>query len=271
MNLNSVVTITLGDMAENHVGMNQIGNMVEPGQGFNINDLNEIKQRFDNLGIETELIDLSQHNINNQLNNQLNNQHNLPSAYILVIKNGVEAILNIESNMFCKNQMFTEHISLPVDKHAFMYGRVVNKKARWNLCFSNESSEPDYENKKGRIVNWLDIPITKVIYDNLETYFGPKALNLMGEGNYYYDIEQCGIGYHGDSERRKVIGIRLGANMPLFYQWFHRGESIGNRIEVNLKGGDIYIMSEKAVGTDWKKKTIYTLRHAAGCNKFVDV
>ena len=59
--------------------------------------------------------------------------------------------------------------------------------------------------------------------------------------------------------------------MPLFYQWFHRGESIGNRIEVNLKGGDIQIRSEKAVGTDWKKKTIYTLRHAAGCNKFVDV
>ena len=28
-------------------------------------------------------------------------------------------------------------------------------------------------------------------------------------------------------------------------------------------------MSEKAVGTDWKKKKIWTLRHAAGCNKFI--
>ena len=26
----------------------------------------------------------------------------------------------------------------------------------------------------------------------------------------------------------------------------------------------MYIMSEKAVGTDWKKKNIYTLRHSAG-------
>ena len=27
-------------------------------------------------------------------------------------------------------------------------------------------------------------------------------------------------------------------------------------------------MSEKAVGTDWKKRSTYTLRHAAGANKY---
>jgi hypothetical protein len=30
-------------------------------------------------------------------------------------------------------------------------------------------------------------------------------------------------------------------------------------------------MSDKAVGNDWKKKTIYTLRHAAGCEKFTKI
>jgi hypothetical protein len=30
-------------------------------------------------------------------------------------------------------------------------------------------------------------------------------------------------------------------------------------------------MSSKTVGTDWKKKKIPTLRHAAGCNKFIDI
>jgi hypothetical protein len=33
----------------------------------------------------------------------------------------------------------------------------------------------------------------------------------------------------------------------------------------------MYLMSEKAVGTDWKKPTIYTLRHATGAKKFTDV
>ena len=37
-----------------------------------------------------------------------------------------------------------------------------------------------------------------------------------------------------------------------------------SQVEINMKGGDIYIMSEKAVGQDWRKRNIYTLRHAAG-------
>jgi hypothetical protein len=38
---------------------------------------------------------------------------------------------------------------------------------------------------------------------------------------------------------------------------------------IPLEDGDMYVMSEKAVGTDWKKKTIKTLRHATGCEAFV--
>lgn len=30
-------------------------------------------------------------------------------------------------------------------------------------------------------------------------------------------------------------------------------------------------MSEKAVGSDWKKKNIATLRHATGCEKFTKI
>jgi hypothetical protein len=30
----------------------------------------------------------------------------------------------------------------------------------------------------------------------------------------------------------------------------------------------MYVMSEKTTGFDWKSKTKYTLRHAAGCEKY---
>jgi hypothetical protein len=30
-------------------------------------------------------------------------------------------------------------------------------------------------------------------------------------------------------------------------------------------------MSEKAVGTDWKRRVIPTLRHAAGCHKYLTI
>ena len=36
---------------------------------------------------------------------------------------------------------------------------------------------------------------------------------------------------------------------------------------LDLNPGDLYIMSEKAVGTDWKKKIIPTLRHATAVDE----
>ena len=39
---------------------------------------------------------------------------------------------------------------------------------------------------------------------------------------------------------------------------------MGTRLEVTLHHGDMYFMSHKAVGNHWLKKSIFTLRHAAG-------
>ena len=33
----------------------------------------------------------------------------------------------------------------------------------------------------------------------------------------------------------------------------------------------MYVMSEKAVGTDWKSRSKLTLRHAAGCPSFTTI
>ena len=80
----------------------------------------------------------------------------------------------------------------------------------------------------------------------------------------YYDISKCGIGFHGDSERKKVIAGSLGASRPIHWQWYFNSKPIGKRIKFMLNDGDMYIMSEKTSGWDWKKRSILTLRHAAG-------
>ncbi len=250
--IKSTITLTFGDQAENHKGMQIVGNMVEKGQGFNRRDLEAIRRMFRDATIH----DLKQ-------------DEEQEDAYILVIKKGIQQIL--EGSEYTYEEMFEEQASLDVDKKAFMYGRVVNKNARWNLCFDDESQEPDYESKKGRIVAMRDMPITNYVYGEFERYFGVKALGLKGEGNYYYDVKNCGIGFHGDSERRKVVAMRLGASIPIHYQWFKDGEAVGERMVFDLDGGDIYVMSEKAVGTDWKRSSIYTLRHATGCKKFTTI
>ena len=152
---------------------------------------------------------------------------------------------------------------------AFMKGRVVNKRARWNLCFADYDQEPDYENKRGRIVDFKNIPLTQKLRKKFAKVIGDKGNDLMGEGNYYYNSSECGIGFHGDAERRKVVGVRLGASMPLEFQWYCGFKRVGKRRKFVLNHGDVYIMSQKAVGTDWKRSSVSTLRHAAGCAKFL--
>ena len=192
-----------------------------------------------------------------------------PAAAVLVWHDGVSEILKEIGKM--KDDLFQEQAQLEHDKKAFIYGRVVNKHARWNLCFDDVGHEPEYEEGKGRVVPYSEVPLTKYLKDSLSRYFGPKANDVKCEANYYYDKSKCGIGFHGDSERRKVIGIRLGATMDMHWQWFRDGVVAGDRTILPLNGGDIYIMSEKAVGTDWKSKKIYTLRHATGCEKFTTI
>jgi hypothetical protein len=244
--INSTITLTFGDAAENHVGMEKLGHISAPGTGFQLKNLFEIQEKFkDNANIHIL---------------KCGDQE----AAVLVLRNGVDLILESGS----ADALFKEQSRLDVDKKAFMYGRVVDKHARWNLCFDYVGHAPDYESGKGRVIEYSEIPITKSLHSALSLSFGPKADSLKCEANYYYDITKCGIGYHGDSERRKVIGVRLGASMDLYYAWFKDGSVVGDQVKIPLHHGDMYIMSEKAVGTDWKKRSIYTLRHATGCSKF---
>ena len=251
--MKNTITITYGDQAENHVGMQKLGHFAD--KGFTIQDLLFAKDKFEKIGCACELIDLNQ--------SIKNNKNNIDKAAILIIRNGVSTLLGVPAI-----EMYHEQNNLEWDKKAYMYGKVVNKHARHNLCYADYDQQPDYSNKKGTIVSWNKIPLTNKLRLIFPEYFGDKAKNLTAEGNNYYDSKKCGIGYHGDSERKIVIGVRLGNKSPLYYTWFKNNKSITKPIKLVLNGGDIYAMSEKATGNDWKRKNIYTLRHAAGSSKY---
>jgi hypothetical protein len=254
-NNNSTWTITFGEVIENHAGMQKIGELSK--QGFDIKDLEKAKKYSEEKGYKTEWL---------ELNNALpeNVRKNSDRAVLLIIRNGIHMLLNSSDNdfnSFMQEVFSTENI---VDKKAFMKGRVVNKLARWNLCYGEEAQEPDYENKKGRVISFSQTPFLNKIRSQLPNLVGDKGKGLLAELNYYYDISKCYIGWHGDTERALVIGLRLGADFDLKYQWYQNSEPVGEVIKTILHNGDMYIMSSKAVGTDWKKRKIFTLRHSAG-------
>ena len=155
----------------------------------------------------------------------------------------------------------------------------MNKRARTNLCFvAGREQEPAVYEGKGTIydlkkMEYLNKGVEKLrkqISDGL-IEIGSKTkveINVV-EGNRYYNLKNTGIGFHGDTERVVVICISIGCdNYPMRWQWFKDGMPIGKPIDVILNCGDVYIMSEKAVGADWKLKSKYTLRHSAGADKY---
>ena len=247
------ICITAGEQSENHAGMQINGNGLS-NNGFSIDDLRKIKYLLDEKNIENEMIIL-----NNYLDDD--NRKDSDDAAIIVIKNGVKKISDVEPN-----DLLSEQIKLDWDKKYWDTRRkkVLNKQARYNLCYGKEGQKPDYENKKGTIISYDNVPLLNKWRNSLNKYFGDKALNLEVEGNLYYDTKKTGIGFHGDSERKKVIACNIGESRPIHWQWYHNSNPVGETIKVTLNNGDMYIMSEKASGFDWKKRSIKTLRHAAG-------
>ena len=259
-----VITLTMGDCAENHRGNQMIGDRVEAGEGFTYDDLLAIQRHFrDEWKCETEMVQLHDDDPVELADGSTIEQE---VAFVLVMRQGVNALFGQPD---AAERMYAEQTALEWDKKCMMYGRVVNKHARHNLCYSEEAQEPDYEKGKGRIIPFHQVPMLQSALATLEACVGPKARHLKVEGNRYYDISQCGIGWHSDIERRKVISIRLGTvGTPIHFQWYLNSQPMGERMTIDLQPGDMYVMSEKAVAPDGKKKKIPILRHAVGPRKF---
>ena len=247
----SAICLTFGEQAENHVGMEMRGNGLSKN-GYNDDDFQKLRGFFEPKGFKVETLDLC----------KISNKLQFPKAKVLVIRNGVFGL------RIFKDKLMSDLEKCEWDKKYYdtRRGKVLNKHARYNLCFGNESQEPDYENKKGRVVAYKDLWRLKSIRKQLIAILHES--DLQCEGNYYQNLNKMGIGFHGDSERKKVIGINLtnpnNIERELHYKWYKNGAIVSDTCKIKLRSGDIYIMSEKASGYDWKRRGIYTLRHSAG-------
>lgn len=167
-------------------------------------------------------------------------------------------------------------------KEVKVRGKRLNKLARTNLCFVvDREQEPAVYEGKGTIYDLKKLESLNRGVERLKEQIATGLIEIgsktkveinVVEGNRYYNLKNTGIGFHGDTERVVVICISIGCdNYPMRWQWFKDGMPVGKSIDITLNSGDVYIMSEKAVGADWKLKSKYTLRHSAGAKKYRDL
>lgn len=253
----STITLTFAEAGENHVGNEMIG--TKGITGYTLQDLQQVQAMCSDK--QSAIYDLR------TLHPEMQDQ--LEEAYILVIKDPCKYLCDPIYNTLIKPE---SQGGVDWDTKAFMRGSVKNKTARHNLMFAdlgdNYKRLPHYESGKGTIYNYNFFPEVRELFRCITSF--PSGPPTVIECNYYYDVSKTYIGFHGDVERTKVIGVRLGADFPLHFQWYHRFQKVGHEFSINLSHGDMYMMSSKAVGTDWKSSSKYTLRHAAGYKHVLD-
>jgi len=267
-NFKGTATLTFGEVAESHVGMQKIGKMAK--KGFSIKDILKAGKYFKAKGCKVQIIHL-----NDFLPKHVNNEHEKKQlkiakdeeeyqAYVLVVRNAISVLSSDGSG----DALLREILLYDWDSKLFNEKKkiVQNKNARHNLNFSDEDQVAEFEAGKGTTVSWKYVPELYSTKQKIHNIFGESAKELKCEGNLYYKVGKTGIGYHGDTERKKVIGLRLGNTMTMHWMWYYNDKPRGLNVSIKLNKGDLYCMTEKTVGTDWREapKKRYTLRHAAG-------
>ena len=227
--MEKTITFTFGDAGENHTGMQMIGEKLGKGSGFNEEDLRRIKVEMEKKGKKCELVDLREI-VDEEDVKECKSRVGLNRAFVLIVR---EFLGKEEADA-----LYEENEKLVWDKQYYCVRRkkVLNKHARHNLMYSDEEQLPEYESKKGRIVAWSQVPELgklKGAIKGLNEVSGGKTSNLICEGNLYYK-KGTGIGWHGDTERSKVVALRVGKSMSLCYKWWMRHKSRGKLFSVEL-------------------------------------
>ena len=274
----TTISMTFCECGENDPnGMEKIGDKAKIGEGLNLNDLKygaNIAQQT--LNVNTEIIPLMPLLANVPLVDKKGREGKVHKAWVLHIKGFVNAVLQDKNKTVA--HLYKEMNDVHWDSQYWdtRKKRVLNKRARENNVVADYSQIADIEGKhQGTIHNFKDLPLMNLIRKMLYKMFGHKVKLLIAEGNRYGDggAKKHGIGWHGDAERRIVMCIRLmekeGKCMPMHFNYFWQWKQVGKRLIIPLDAGDLYVMSEGAVGTDWLKKQLEIIpRHCTGAKKY---
>ena len=94
------------------------------------------------------------------------------------------------------------------------------------------------------------------IKNKLQDALGEKASDLQAEGNHYHHTTS-GRAIMEIPKEKLIICLSLGKSSLIRFNWrmpYSSNHEL-NPIDIKLNHGDIYIMSEKATGYDWKQRS----------------
>lgn len=226
-------------------------------RGFSADQLRQTAVKLAEMGHSCEIVELSPH-CPPECGAAA---HPIADACVLVIRG--EGLLKT----WADDTYAAMHNKVEFDTFTLLRGKVCKAHSR-HLAYvhGNEKVDPIAELGVHTTLHWSAIPALsnarKFLSNLFETGAIASACLLK-----YPNLQKCGIGYHGDAERRLSIVWRLGpasSSAPLVFRWFQQGLPVSAPVPISLAHGDFCITSEKANGYNWKSRTVATLRHRTG-------
>lgn len=256
--MNNRYAITFGEVAILHVGGQEYGKG-RLDHGFSTEELKNIYENYQN----TEYISIS-----DKLPEKLRKEN---EAGILIFRsnsnNTKTKKFKLGLNKKEADKLYSEQELIEYDQKYWDNRRkkALNKRARYNIVFGKNKILHSSDYKQCSVIAFSDLKYLNKFKKRLHLVLGNKTKKLNAEGNKYFH-DKAGIGYHGDAERKIVICLSLGKPTTLRYHWRLPGSSDHNLepTDIKLNHGDVYIMSEKATGWDWKLRSRVRVVHGAG-------
>lgn len=263
---------TFAGVVENHAGMEKIGTERD---ALTEEELIRIAEFAQENGYDIEAINLrSASKLKKEIRKKNAGEENptithmsFPKGCVLIIRDGVRLFGT------SGRRLLRELEKIKPDTKFYNARRkiVQNKNARHNFNVADFDQEPQYEKGMGTVVDFKHLPQLSKVRKGLTNLGIPKCENLLAEANVYHS-DNSGIGFHGDSERRMVIGANMGEERIIEWQAFLKTLPIGERVTVTLRSGDMYFMDEDACGHHWTKSGYRTphYRHRAGYSTWLN-
>ena len=258
--MNNRYAITFGEVAILHIGGKEYGKgRLE--NGFSTDELKNIAKN----NLNTEYISIS-----DKLPSKLRKDN---EAGIIVFRsvskkqNNKDKKFVLGLNKKEAGKLYFEQETVEYDQKYWDNRRkkTLNKRARYNIVFGKERIKHNDDYKQNSVSSFSDLKYLNKFRKRLHLILGMKSKKLNAEGNKYFH-DKSGIGYHGDAERKIVICLSLGKSTTLRYHWRlpHSSDHTLQPTDIKLNHGDVYVMSEKATGWDWKLRSKVRVVHGAG-------
>ena len=192
-------------------------------------------------------------------------------ACALLIKGGIQ---RLSKNPLAAGRLFQEQLDLPYEGKFFDKGRTFTRRSYKTLKFGQTEVGPSGDFAQPTVVSFNSVPQLQqflghldMFQDNLSSAQGIEYFVSRREQAADGGMMGCAsrLGWHGDSQRR-ILSMCLGHPGILKFAWRLPGTSANlpkSHTEIFLDHGDVYLLSEKATGSNWKKRSLLRVVHTS--------